>query len=35
MALDDPGALGAWCQAMRSRFKAIGLIDRLIYQLAV
>lgn len=32
--LDDPGALGAWVRAMRPRFRAIGLIDRLIYALS-
>jgi PRTRC genetic system protein F len=32
--LDDPGALGAWLRAMRPRFKAIRLIDRLIHQLS-
>ncbi|MCL4182088.1 MAG: PRTRC system protein F [Burkholderiaceae bacterium] len=34
IALDDPGALGAWWRAMRPRFKAIRLIDRLIHQLS-
>jgi PRTRC genetic system protein F len=34
VALDTPGALSAWLRAMRPRFKAIGLIDRLIHQLA-
>ncbi|PND30196.1 PRTRC system protein F [Achromobacter pulmonis] len=34
IALNDPGALGAWVRAMRPRFRAIGLIDRLIHQLA-
>ena len=34
IALDDPGALGAWLQAMRPRFQAIRLIDRLIHELA-
>lgn len=34
IALDDPGALGAWQRAMDSRFEAIRLIDRLIHQLA-
>ncbi|MFT4192097.1 MAG: PRTRC system protein F [Comamonas sp.] len=34
IALDDPGAFGAWRRAMRPRFQAIGLIDRLIHQLA-
>jgi PRTRC genetic system protein F len=34
VALDDPGALGAWLRAMRPRFAAIGLIDRLIHALA-
>ncbi|MDF3831431.1 PRTRC system protein F [Cupriavidus basilensis] len=33
--LDDPGAMGAWQRAMRTRFTAIGLIDRLIHQLSV
>jgi len=32
--LDDPGAFGAWLRAMRPRFQAIRLIDRLIHQLA-
>jgi PRTRC genetic system protein F len=32
--LNDPGALDAWLRAMRPRFKAIGLIDRLIRQLS-
>ncbi|KQP15167.1 PRTRC system protein F [Pseudorhodoferax sp. Leaf267] len=34
VALDDPGALGAWLCAMRPRFAAIVLIDRLIHALA-
>lgn len=34
VALDDPGALGAWLRAMHPRFAAIGLIDRLIHALA-
>ncbi|UEC01655.1 PRTRC system protein F [Burkholderia vietnamiensis] len=32
--LDDPGAFGAWLQAMQPRFQAIRLIDRLIHELA-
>lgn len=32
--LDDPGALGAWVRAMRPRFRAIRLIDRLIHALS-
>lgn len=35
IALDDSAALGAWLRAMRPRFKAIRLIDRLIHQLSV
>lgn len=34
IALDDPAALGTWMRAMRPRFKAIRLIDRLIAALA-
>jgi len=34
IALDVPGALGAWQLAMDSRFEAIRLIDRLIHQLS-
>ncbi|CAM3421056.1 PRTRC system protein F [Paracidovorax anthurii] len=32
--LDDPGALQAWFYRMGQRFRAIGLIDRLIYALS-
>ena len=34
IALDAPQSMGAWQKAMRTRFKAIGLIDRLIHQLS-
>lgn len=34
IALDEPGALGVWLRAMRPRFQAIRLIDRLIHLLA-
>jgi PRTRC genetic system protein F len=34
IALDDPGAFGAWLRVMQARFEAISLIDRLIAQLA-
>jgi PRTRC genetic system protein F len=32
--LNDPAAFGAWQRSMRPRFKAIGLIDRLIHRLS-
>jgi PRTRC genetic system protein F len=32
--MNDPGALGAWFHRMGQRFKAIGLIDRLIHALS-
>lgn len=35
VGLDDPGAMAAWQRSMGSRFEAIRLIDRLIFQLAV
>lgn len=34
IALDAPQNMSAWQKAMRTRFKAIGLIDRLIHQLS-
>ena len=34
IALDEPQRMSQWQAAMRTRFKAIGLIDRLIHQLS-
>ena len=34
MPLNEPQRMADWQQAMRTRFKAIGLIDRLIHQLS-
>ena len=34
MPLNEPQRMADWQQAMRTRFKAMGLIDRLIHQLS-